>query len=84
MKIKPTSDFVFLSIEEKKDKGGIIAPDITKGNQPIGVVEAVGPDVRVIKIGDRVIFNAFILKEMIVENNKVHILKEKDIFGCLK
>lgn len=84
-KIQPIADYIFLSIEEKKeDSGGIILSDISKDKQPIGLVEAVGPDVKNIKVGDKVIFNAFIVKEIEVLGNKFQLLREKDVYGVWK
>jgi chaperonin GroES len=83
--IKPTADYVFLTIEEKKeDKKGIILSDISKEKQPIGLVEAVGPDVKGVKVGDKIIFNQFILKEIKVENKTLYFLQEKQIYGIIK
>lgn len=85
MKIQPASDYIFFSVEEKKeDKGGIILSDVSPARQPIGLVEAVGPEVKNIKVGDKIIFNAFIVKDIEVSGKKFQILREKDIYGCLK
>ncbi len=80
--INPIGDYIFLSVEEKKaDKGGIIMSDISCDKQPFGLVEAAGPDVKQIKVGDQVIYNAFIVREITLDNKKLYLLREKDVYA---
>jgi len=84
MKIKPTADFVFFSVPEKKEnKGEIILSDISSDRQFIGLVDAIGPEVKNIKVGDKIIFNPFILRELNLDGKKIYLIKSKDIYGVI-
>jgi len=89
MKIHPTSDYVFFSvIEEKKETKGIILSDISQEKQLTGrgVVESVGPEVKLVKIGNKIIFNAIpgICKSFDLDGKKLYFLQEKQVYGIIK
>jgi len=56
MKLKPLQDNILVQIEAKTDKsaGGLYMPDSAEKPRLIGLVLAVGPDIKNIKMGDRV------------------------------
>ncbi|HDO35499.1 MAG TPA: co-chaperone GroES, partial [Nitrospirae bacterium] len=56
MKFKPLKDRVFISYTEDVDKtpGGIYVPDTAKEKPQKGKVEAIGSEVKEVKVGDEV------------------------------
>lgn len=80
--VKPLADYIFLKFnEKKKDEGGIVLSDVSKDKQAVATVAAIGPDVKDLKIGDEVIFNPFLPREIKVKGEKFFILKHKDIYA---
>lgn len=91
---KPKKDYVLIKLEKKEDglrktKSGIYLPDTTdntsKAASPAShnfIVEAVGPDVKSIAVGDFVIFNEYDLKGIRDDDdNHYGICKESSIFA---
>lgn len=82
--MKPTLDRVLIRGEElpRKTKTGIYLPgEEWKTLPPYGEVLAVGPDVKSVKKGDRVVFDRFGAVRL---NDKNEVLcTEKQIFGVV-
>ena len=94
LKFKPLSDFVLIDYEEKdeeKTKGGIIMT--TRERPQEGKVVAVGLGRKsyvtgerlpmVVKVGDKVKFQAFAGKEVKVEDKDYFLMPETDIQGII-
>ena len=86
-KIVPTLDFVLVIPNKSKgpDKtdSGIIIPNAPQKNANQGIVLAVGPDVKVIKVGNKVIFRNFSFDIVDTEDGKLLMIKDKDIMGVI-
>ncbi len=93
MKIEPLGDRVVIqSLEEEKNKGGIILPDtVDKEKQEKGKVVAIGPGriedgKRVpleVKKGDIVLFTKYGPSEVKVDGKEYLIAEEKDILAII-
>lgn len=63
MKIRPTQNNVLVkpdSVESRESKYGILTPsNVEQEQKATGVVQAVGPDIKHLKKGDRVIYAKF-------------------------
>jgi len=61
VKFKPLKDRVFVSYTEEMEKtaGGLYIPDSAKEKPQSGKVEAVGDDVKSLKIGDKILFDRY-------------------------
>jgi chaperonin GroES len=83
IKFKPLKERVFVSYAEESDKtaGGIYLPDTAKEKPQKGKVEAVGSDVKEIKVGDSVLFDKYSGSKIAIEGNDYLIIKEEDILG---
>ena len=79
--VKAVLDRVFfrLDAKEKTTSGGIILTDSHEGEQTIGIVEAIGPDVSSVKVGDRVLFHVF--DELPSYDPEVVVVRESSLLG---
>jgi chaperonin GroES len=61
MKFKPLKDRVFVKYSEEAEKtaGGIYIPESAKEKPQKGVIEAVGSEVKEIKVGDIILFDKY-------------------------
>lgn len=68
---------------ERKTKAGLLIPATAQVSRRLGWAEviAVGPSVRLIQIGDRVLFNPEDRYEVEVSGEDYLLLRERDIHG---
>jgi chaperonin GroES len=85
IKFKPLKDRVFVSYtnELEKTAGGLYIPDTAKEKPQTGKVEAVGEEVKQIKVGDKVLFDKYSGSKINIDNNEYLIVKEEDVLGIL-
>ena len=67
--------------ELERTAGGIYIPDAAKEKPQRGKIEAVGADVKSVKIGDIVLFDKYSGSKINVEGTDYLIIKEEDILG---
>lgn len=95
MRVKPLHDRVLVRRvdADTTTKGGLIIPDTAQEKPTQGVVEAVGPGAwneaggRVplsVAVGDRVLFGPWSGSEVVVDGEKMVLIKEQDIFGTIE
>ncbi|NOX20793.1 MAG: co-chaperone GroES [Nitrospirae bacterium] len=86
MKFKPLKDRVFLSYTEEVEKtpGGIYVPDTAKEKPQRGKVEAVGSEVKEVKVGDEVMFDRYAGSKVKMNGTEYLIIKEEDILGIVE
>ena len=82
--IKPLTDRVVAKKDQplEKTKSGILLGE-AKEAPAYAIVEAVGPDVKDIKKGDKIIFKEYSTTEVELDGEKYIILKEEDILATL-
>jgi chaperonin GroES len=85
MKLKPLKDRVFVSYTEETEKtpGGIYVPDTAKEKPQRGKVEAVGSEVKEIKVGDIILFDRYSGSKVKVNETEHLIIKEEDVLGIV-
>jgi chaperonin GroES len=85
MKLKPLKDRVFVSYTEETEKtpGGIYVPDTAKEKPQRGKVEAVGSEVKELKVGDIVLFDRYSGSKVKVNETEHLIIKEEDVLGIV-
>lgn len=85
-KFKPLKDRVFVSYAEESEKtaGGIYLPDTAKEKPQKGNVEAIGSEVKEIKVGDTILFDKYSGSKTNINGNEYLIIKEEDILGVLE
>ena len=85
VKFKPLKDRVFVSYTEELERtaGGLYIPDSAKEKPQSGKVEAVGDDVKSLKVGDKILFDKYSGSKISIDNADYLIIKEEDILGIL-
>lgn len=86
MKFRPLKERVFVRYSEEVDKtpGGLYVPDTAKEKPQKGIVEAVGSEVKEVKVGNTVLFDKYSGAKITLDNTEYLIIKEEDILGILE
>jgi len=86
MKLKPLKDKVVVSYSEEPEKtaGGLYVPDTAKEKPQQGKVEAVGPEVKEVKVGDTVLFAKYQGDKIKVGDTEQLVIKEEDILAIVE
>jgi len=82
--VKAILDRVFIRLEkaEEKTSGGIILTDSHDEERTIGIIESIGPDVKSVKVGDKVLFHVF--DELPTYDPDVVVVKESSLLGVFE
>ena len=85
VKFRPLKDRVFVSYTEElgKTAGGLYIPDSAKEKPQSGKVEAVGAEVKQLKVGDKILFDRYSCSKISIDNVEYLIVKEEDVLGIL-
>jgi chaperonin GroES len=80
---QPLGDRVFVTYTEEMERtaGGIYVPETAKEKPQRGSVQAVGKDVKNLKVGDQVLFDKYSGSKLRIEDEDCLILKEEDVLG---
>jgi len=83
--IKPLADRVVAIREEAQAKtaSGIYLPDTAKEKPLIAVVKAIGPDVKSLKVGDKIIYREYSTADLKIDGKEYLIIKEEDVLATL-
>lgn len=83
--LTPLGDRIVAVREEAANRtaSGLYLPESAKEKAIAAVVEAVGPEVKDVKKGDRVVYKAYTPTEVKVNNKEFIILKEEDVLAKL-
>ncbi len=83
--IKPLADRVVAVRQEPQTKtaSGIYLPDSAKEKPAFAVVEAVGPDVKGIKVGDKIVHKDYSATELKIDGKEYLIVKEEDVLATV-
>jgi chaperonin GroES len=86
MKFKPLKDRVFVKYTEEGEKtpGGLYIPDSAKEKPQKGLVEAVGSEVKEVKVGNTILFDKYSGSKVNIDSNEYLIIKEEDILGIVE
>ena len=86
MKLKPLKDRLVVTFTEEPEKtaGGLYMPEGTKDKPQDGTVEAVGPDVKDIKVGDVVLFDVYSGSKIKTDEQDILIIKEEDVLAIVE
>jgi chaperonin GroES len=86
MKFRPLKDRVFVSYSEEGEKtaGGIYIPDSAKEKPQKGKVEAIGSEVKDVKVGNTILFDKYSGSKINMDGTDYLIVKEEDILGIVE
>ena len=84
MTLKPLKDRVVAKKEQplEKTKSGILLGE-AKEKPAYAVIESVGPDVKSVKKGDKIIMKDYSSTELKIDGEEYIIIKEEDILATL-
>lgn len=80
--MKPLRDIVYMKLDERQEQTntGIFITKSWEDTIVAGTVEAIGPDVKSVKVGDHVLFNPYAYLD-IAEDEQHKLIKEVDILS---
>ena len=81
--IKPLADRVVAIREEAATKtaSGIYLPDTAKEKPVVAKIVAIGPDVKQVKIGDKIVYKEYATTDLKIDNQEYLIIKQEDILA---
>ena len=81
--ISPLADRVVAVREQavSKTASGLYLPENAKEKPAYAVVEAIGPEVKHIKKGDKIVFKEYTTTELKVNDTEYLIVKEEDVLA---
>lgn len=84
MTLKPLFDKIVAKIEKPLEKtaSGILLGE-AKEKPAYAVVESVGPDVKSVKKGDKIVYKEYSTTELKVDGTDYIILKEEDVLATM-
>ena len=84
MALKPLKDRIVAVVEKplEKTKSGILLGE-AKEKPAYAVVESIGPEVKSVKKGDRIIYKEYSTTDIKLDNKDYVIVKEEDVLATL-
>lgn len=84
--IKPLADRVVATREEAATQtaSGLYLPDNAKEKPVMAVVQAVGPDVESLKVGDKIVYKEYSTTELKINDKEYLIVKEEDVLATVQ
>lgn len=86
VRFRPLKERVFVSYTEGPEKtaSGLYIPDAAKEKPQKGRVEAVGTEVKDVKVGETILFDKYSGSKISIDDVEYLILKEEDILGVVE
>jgi len=83
--LSPLGDYVVAQQEaaQTKTSSGLYLPDNTGEKPKIAKVVAVGPTVKDVKIGDKIIFGGYSNTDVKIEGIEYMLIKQENIFATI-
>lgn len=83
--IKPLADRVVAvrEVAPTKTASGLYLPEAAKEKPVLAEVKAVGPDVKGIKIGDKIVYKEYSTTELTIDGTAYLIVKEEDVLATV-
>jgi chaperonin GroES len=84
--LQPLGDYVVAQAEEAetKTKSGLYLPDNAQEKPKTAKVVTVGPAVRQVKAGDRIVYKSYSNTDVKVDGAEYILVKEEDILATVK
>ena len=85
MKVRPLGERVLVKMEkvEEKTAGGIFIPQTSQEKTQIAVVEAVGDDVKTVKVGEKILHDKYRGTSVKIDGDEYLILDIKDVLAVI-
>lgn len=84
--IQPLADYVVAQAEvaETRSPSGIFLPANAQEKPKVAVVQAVGKDVKQLKVGDKIIYKSYSTTDVKVGAEEYILVKEEDVLATVK
>lgn len=84
--LAPLSDYIVAVGEEaeSKTKSGLYLPDNAKEKPKTAKVVAIGPDVKQLKVGNRIVYKSYSTTDVKVGSDEYILVKEEDVLATVK
>lgn len=84
--IKPLADRVVAvrEVAATKTASGIYLPDNAKEKPVLAKVAAIGPDVKGLKVGDKIVYKEYSTTELKINGDEYLIVKEEDVLATVQ
>lgn len=84
--IQPLADYVVAAQEEAQAKtaSGLYLPEGAKEKPKIAKVLAVGPDIKDLKVGDRIVYGGYSNEDIKIEGKEYVLIKLENIYATIK
>ncbi len=84
--LQPLGDYVVATQEEAESKtaSGLYIPDNAQEKPKTAKIVAVGPAVKQVKTGDRIVYKSFSTTEVKVGKDEYILVKEEDVLATVK
>lgn len=69
---------------EQKTASGLYLPDQAREKPKVAKLVAVGPDVKSLKVGDKILYKDFSTTDVKVDDEEFIIVKEEDVLATVK
>jgi chaperonin GroES len=85
MTIKPLGERVLVKMDkiEEKTAGGIYIPQTAQEKTQIAVVEAIGDEVKTVKVGQKILHDKYAGTQVKMDNEEYLILNIKDVLAIV-
>lgn len=85
VKFRPLKERVFVRYETEPEKtaSGLYIPDAAKEKPQKGTIEAIGSEVKDVKVGETILFDKYSGSKINIEDEEFLIIKEEDILGVI-
>ena len=83
-KVRPSGFSRCLSCRGSGWKNGIIIPEVAQGKPVTGVVVSIGPDTKLLKLGDRVLHSRFSGHTLEMKNETYTYMREHEVISLLR
>jgi chaperonin GroES len=83
--IKPLADHLLAVRQEPQTKtaSGIYLPDTSKDKPAVANVIAIGPDVKHVSVGDKIVYKEYATTELKIDDIEYLIVKEEDVLATV-
>lgn len=84
--IAPLADRVVAVREEAKTQtaSGLYLPDTAKEKPVLAEVKVIGPDVKGLKVGDKIVYKEYSTTELKVDGVEYLVVKEEDVLATIQ
>ena len=84
--IKPLAGRI-VAVREKpatQTASGLYLPDSSKEKPVFASVQAIGPDVTTVQVGDKIVYKEYATTELVINNVEYLIVKEEDVLATIE